>query len=523
MRIRELGAFSRVAFAAIFPALALYAILARRPLVSEGMWRDEAAAIYVARAPGPREFLSRQMLTEYTPPLFNAIVSAYGRLVGFREAPLQWFAVGLALLSLGAIAFLAFELFGAFAAAAAAVLAFSNPVLIRLFAELRVYSLSVVFAALAVLLANRIVRAGAAARYGQAAGLAAIFSLLAYSHMAGVLVVASIAAYGLSLFVSRASRRAGAFLFGAAVCAGILFAPWVHIAWSQYRAGVPYQKALVMADRWKLLALRMVDIVPVFGGRVAEVGLAVAFAASAAALIVFRKKVRANLAGMALTATAGSAVVLFMGLLTGSNRYLAIPAALAAVCAAGLLDAMPRLLPDGPKRSLVRAAVAAFLVGYFAAGVGTVQELTRAISRDGAKSGIRTMCRQGVGRGGDLVLVAPDYLASTLWYYCGNAPALRGAALGADALKLDWRTYSRAWLSPSLVRDAVARVRAEAPAHFFFVMDAGRFGPPMNYSAVERELRSALGAVYGERSVSQWKGRMESVILVEFSRRPDSP
>ncbi|MCA1581916.1 MAG: glycosyltransferase family 39 protein [Acidobacteria bacterium] len=519
------GRIARAAFAAFFPALALYAVLTRWPLVSEGMWRDEAAAIYVAKAPNAAEFLNRQLSTEYTPPLFDATLAVVGRIVGFREMPLKLIAAGFTLLSVAGIVVLAGELFGSFAAVAAATLAVSNPILIRLFAELRVYSLSILLATLAVLLTSRILRAGTAARFRQGAALAAALSVLAYSHMAGMLVAASVGAIGTALLLHRAYRHAGRLLFAASACAGAVFSVWVPTAWSQFRAGVPYQKPLSAAARWKMLALRMVDVFPVFGGRWVAVGLAAAMAAGAAAVIVHRARTRPNASGFLLTTAAASGTTLFLGLYTGTNRYLAIPAALAAVAAAGLFGAILRLAPDGARvrRTLLRVAVAALLAGYFAAGASTLRKDLRKSPSSLDKSGIRSLCRHRMVREGDLVLVTPDYLASTLWYYCGGAPVIRGAALGPAALMLDWREYAGIWLSPSLVPRAVERVRSEAPAHFFLLMDADWYGPPMNYSPISRNLRAALGAPYSEVGVSQWRGRLESATLVEFARRPASP
>lgn len=63
-------------------------------------------------------------------------------------------------------------------------------------------------------------------------------------------------------------------------------------------------------------------------------------------------------------------------------------------------------------------------------------------------------------------------------------------------------------------------VRAAAPEHFRLVIDAGLFGPPMNYSAIAVNLKAALARDYSEATVSVFPGRAEAVGVVEFVRRP---
>ncbi len=139
-------------------ALAIFAVWTRRPMLREGLWRDEAISVSIATAPGLSELLARNRVSDYNPPLFNLLLAGYTRVCGSGEMPLKVFALGLGLLALAGATALAWELGGPLAAALTAAFGVNNPLLIEMSTEIRAYSLSAFLATVSLLAVFRIRR-----------------------------------------------------------------------------------------------------------------------------------------------------------------------------------------------------------------------------------------------------------------------------------------------------------------------------------------------------------------------------
>src|SRR6266542_3910612 len=140
---------------ALLALILIHAVWHRWPLVREGLWSDEAISVYIASAPSSSEFLRRLEINDFNPPLFHLLLAGWGRLAGWEEAPLKLYALAWGILALGAIGLLAGGLFGWRGAVLGLAFAAANPLLFSQSGELRPYTLSVVLAALALLLACR--------------------------------------------------------------------------------------------------------------------------------------------------------------------------------------------------------------------------------------------------------------------------------------------------------------------------------------------------------------------------------
>ena len=518
----------RTGLAVCFLALLAFSVWSRWPLVVEGMWRDEAAAVYVASSPSVSEFLQRQTATEYTPPLFNAILALYGRVFGFGEEGLKYFAFGLGLLAIGGIAALAGELFGESAALLASLLAVNNPILVGLSAEVRPYSLSVAIAALCLVVVNRIHIASAKHLGHRRLGVVLTVSLilLAFSHIAGALVVLAIGAVGLVSLSYRSRRAFAKTLVGAVMPAAVLFLLWLPVAWSQFRAGLPYEMRHSLASRWDFLVARVFQVLPDFGGELALVPLAGIVLGAVLAREDLKARLRLGAFRLLLPVFAATVVTFSLGLFSRTNRYLAIPAALFAVAVGGLLDTVYRAAQTsrGYVRALCGICVLVLLGGSFFAQVGFYGELQRSAKTGVPKSGIRAMCRQRALEK-ELIIAAPDYLATTLWYYCGPTPTIRGIALWENALLLDWREYGPIWAAPEVIPRAVDRlerlVASEGlAARFLVVSDSSpALGTTLRFPARIKALRNGLSSRYRPIREERYVGRVEPVEVTEFEFR----
>ena len=131
-----------IASAAWCLALAIFAVASRRPMIREGLWRDEAISVSIATAPNVSQLLERNRVSDYNPPLFNLLLAGYTRIFGSGELPLKIFALALGLLAVAGATALAWELGGPVAAALAATFVVHNPLLIEMSTEIRAYSLS---------------------------------------------------------------------------------------------------------------------------------------------------------------------------------------------------------------------------------------------------------------------------------------------------------------------------------------------------------------------------------------------
>ncbi len=531
--LREAGLRPRLALAwiamgACVAGLFALAVWERQSLIREGFWRDEAAAVYVARSGSVGDFMDRQLKTEYTPPLFNVVLAGYARAAGFGETSLKRFALVLGLSAISAIGALAWKAFGSAACLPAIILAAGNPILFPLSAELRPYSMSVGLAAVSLLVAHRI--AIREASPNRNVGLLPVLlgvclTLVAYSHVAGVLVVVGIGITGAALLRGRRARW-GRGILVPAVVAGVLFLPWLPTTLHQAHAGLPYESSLTLAQRGATLARRLVLGGPTNGAPAAFLAV---IAISALALVRsarFREEVREHRVGFVLVLCVAVGVAVPLGLFSVTDRYMAVPVALACVAAAGLIAAAWRAagLGSAPTRRLVRLGLTVALALVLWAGREPGDRLDSDLRRGRPKSGIRTLCAPRDMGGQDLIVIAPDYLASTFWYYCGEQPGMRGLLLSKEPMMVNWQDYGRRWADPAMIPRALERIsediEALKPTRLVLVGDISSNGPPLYYTARIERLRRALRARLGTASSETFDGRLESVLVDVFAIAP---
>ncbi len=118
-------------------AAAVASLMVSWPARRQGLWEDEATAVYIASSSSPGEFLRRQAAIDFSPPLFNALLALWGHLFGFGEIAVKTLAILAGALAAGAVALAAAEIFGSAGAALAGVLAVANPVLTGMSTDVR--------------------------------------------------------------------------------------------------------------------------------------------------------------------------------------------------------------------------------------------------------------------------------------------------------------------------------------------------------------------------------------------------
>jgi 4-amino-4-deoxy-L-arabinose transferase-like glycosyltransferase len=517
-----------VASALWFSALATFAVWTRLPMVREGLWRDEAISVSVATAPSVSELLARNRVSDYNPPLFNLLLAGGTRIFGSEEIPLKVFALLLGLLAVAGATALAWELGGPVAAALTAAFGVNNPLLIEMSTEIRAYSLSAFLATISLFVTFRIRRRPSGGGRGAYVGLWALLTLLVYSHVAGGIVVAVLFAWGIFEWRGSPAVPFGRRLALSALAAGGSYLFWIPTTWHQFRVGLPWQTPLSPSEKVESLLQRSAEVLlipqafeqPLFlVGMAALLGTAVLLGPAVAARFAGRWE------ALVVPGLGGAAVWLTLGLFSDHSRYLIIPATLGIVVFSVALSRLMEAARGAPAkfRAAVGVALAALIAASFSARRDFYEGRWSVAERP--KSGIRTLCQARQLGPGELVVVVPDYLAPTVWYYCGRPEDLHGFARWNRPDLFDARDHGARWRDPAapgvLISEIEARLRDRNLSQFTVVRENPPAGLLPFYEAQVEKSEAELAHRFEGRSVGRFPGRIEPVeaLVYEGPRR----
>ena len=139
------------------------------------------------------------------------------------------------------------------------------------------------------------------------------------------------------------------------------------------------------------------------------------------------------------------------------------------------------------------------------------------------KSGIRDVCRSRPFEQDELVLVVPDYLAPTAWYYCDHEENMRGFANWNRPFLFDPARYRELWGNPAAPALSLTRIQEALAQHgrsrFRLILEETPTELLPLFQAQVEALRAELARVYDEESVGRFPGRIESVRAMVLSRR----
>ncbi|MET0621024.1 MAG: glycosyltransferase family 39 protein [Thermoanaerobaculia bacterium] len=514
-----------IASAVWFLTLAIFAVATRRPMLREGLWRDEAISVSIATAPSVSQLLERNRVSDYNPPLFNLLLAGYTRIFGSGELPLKIFALALGLLAVAGATALAWELGGPVAAALAAAFVVHNPLLIEMSTEIRAYSLSAFLTAICLFSVFRIRRSAGAGR-AAFVGLWALLALLVYSHVAGGVVTAVLFAWGLFEWRREPALPFGRRLALTAFAAGGTYLFWIRTTWRQFRAGIPWETPLTPAERLESLLRRSADILPIpqaFG----QPWFLIAMAALLGVVVLLASAVFARFRGrweaLVVPALAAAAVWLPLGLFSQHSRYLIIPATLVAVVFSVAVSRVAEAAGDAsrPFRVASWVALAALIVASFSARRDFYEARWSLAERP--KSGIRTLCRSRSFGPDELVVIVPDYLAPTAWYYCGRAETLHGFARWNRPDLFDPVDHGAQWRDPAapgrVVSEIEARLRDGKRSRFTLLRELAPAGFLPFYESQAALAEGEISRRFERRSVSRFPGRIEPVEALVLEAR----
>lgn len=512
---------------ALLALILLHAVWIRLPLASEGLWSDEAVAVYIASAPSSSEFLRRLEVNDFNPPLFHLLLAGWGRLAGWEEAPLKLYALAWGILALGAVGLLAASLFGWRGAVLGLAFAAANPLLFSQSGELRPYTLSVAGAALALLFVCRMWRDPAPPRFSQVLILAAVLTIVAYSHYAGLPVVAVIGVAGVGGLLAGVKRKQSLGIAVAAAAAGLVFLPWLPVLRNQMRIGIPYDRPMAWSEKLDLMRVKLGVVSPALAPHslqwIVIAGAVTLTLLAMLAPIALKREFRALAFPLVLLAGSALAVFLVMGLKANNMRYVIVAAGLASALTAGILVTL--VMAAAESRNLLTTLASLVLIvlslGFSWKALAVPSKEVRISAAAGVpKSGFRSLCDHAPPAAADLVVVAPDFRAATFWYYCGRRSDVRGFAQWDEPMIPDWKSYGARWLSPDAVSGTLERIeqapRASGARRLVFLFATPPGGTPLHFPTTIRKLRQGLAERYRAIGDSTFPGRIERVERIEF-------
>ncbi|MGH9443986.1 MAG: glycosyltransferase family 39 protein [Thermoanaerobaculia bacterium] len=516
---------------ALFLVITALAAFVRLPVLKQGLWEDEATAVYVAESPNAREFLRRQAAIDYSPPLFNALLAGYGRVLGFGEVPVKALAIALGAVVCGAVAAAAAELFGPIAGLLAGLFAAENRVLIDMSAEVRPYSLSAALAALSMWAVFRFQRRRRSGRRLRGDGILpfVLFVLTSMSHYAGTVAVGAIGVFAMLMAFGRKNRRLWLPIAGCAAAAGVLFLPWLPIVWRQVHIGFPWAGAMrpgSVRSIFEFKALSLLPGMPASASRWAIFGLALALAAFLASSGGVRAELRRRAAPLGLLALAIAGPFFAVGLKAPPVRYITVPVALSMILCGGLMGITVR---GARATGLWEHRIALAAVVVMAACSARQGLAERAGAAAAARAGVpktilRGFFRDGVLRKGDLVIGAPDMIGPTLWYYAPPGVVVRGFVHWSEPAFENFGDYAELWRDPTIVDRCLAAldddVRSHAVRRVVLVWAVGGDGKLPFRTRID-QLREGIRRRFSLVSTNEFTGPGERIRIDVFETSLD--
>jgi len=341
------------------------------------------------------------------------------------------------------------------------------------------------------------------------------------------MLTAALCVWGLLEWRHGASRSFGRGLALSALAAGASFLYWLPTTWAQTRIGLPWEKPLSASESLRSFVARTRDMLPIpqgFEHPLFVLGMAAVLGVFALRARRVLARIRRDPAPLAFCAISGAAIWLVLGIYTGqSTRYLIIPAVLAAAVFSAVLARVIEAVGD--VRSAPRAAAvfgaAALVVASFAARRPLYEGRFEVAARP--KSGLRSLCRAHPFGGDELVLVVPDFLAPTAWYYCDDEKVLRGFTHWERPYLFDPGRYRELWKNPNAARIAAARLdealAAAGRSRFGLVLAETPTALLPLFARPVDELTAELARGYDTKLAGRFPGRIESVRALLLTRR----
>jgi len=487
-----------------------------------GLWRDEAQTVFLARHSFPSGILQALTYADVSPPLYYFLLHFWDKALP-SDWSLRFFSVlfGLALIPL--VYWVGRRIFDSSVALLAALVAALSPHHIIVSRTVRMYSLLPLVTLAAFYFTYRFVtqpadclaideadavhtgagKAATASRrlLGEGAwwGVVLSFALVLYTHNVGVFLILSVNGFFLAEILRRKEARR---LFWpwvkAQVCVALLYVPMVPLFLKQLRLQeavmgpwLPQYSRLGNALRLmnELTGLAWPNGWPLLWMAVCAVG-------------IFAVKLRRSFVVIYLRLSPALNLILFGFFGPIALAALLTPRTIGSIPSYVTLVAFPAmcyLLARGVNAVRPRILSLALLLGLCMVWVHTVSTSWTFGIRHSNLREIASYVSQHVGSD-DVIVIAPDYLASTFNYYY-RGPQMQAAFPAAlrRVEDITWLGWSEKWRNADrFVEPTLQYVAGELPegAHLWFIAPLEAY-PADPYFSQIRVLKSRFDQVYG--------------------------
>lgn len=490
-------------------AVLVVAILFRLPsLLHDGLWRDEANIFVELSAPTAHEFASRVMATDWHPPLYFVLVYAWTKLFGASELTLMLLPLIFSVATAPVVFRLGTIVESPVVGLVAALMYASAPLTIAVSTEYLYPLMGLLCTYLVYLVTRARSEELTVARWS---AIAIVTVLVVYTHYLALLFVPLLILW--SLGSPRGFRHA--LGVSAALIAGLAtFAPWMPVFLGQRRIGVPYAATTTLIEKAEAFATILAQCMPAAAPLLAS--LLVGFVVVGAIVVGISRTMNARAAGLGGLFVFTLAAVVAANLIV--SRYVSPLCGVLYVSLAAMLLQIGRSLYTvdtlhwrrwGPQ---VAATLAALLLVTNAAYAVLASEVP--------KSGIRTLAAAGTIEASALYVIAPDYLASTFYFYARpKQPEMLGFVRLNHPEIFTLQGYADDWNVPGIGDRRLSAIIQAAKhyryLHFLVDPDASQQGR-MPYGDVWLLLQR-LEATYTLLGRTMYPGRFESVADYRFS------
>jgi mannosyltransferase len=440
--------------------LACASVALRVPLLSRGLWRDEGLTYADVSGPTFGSVLHAISRSEMTPPLYFLFLHAWTNVAGASELWLRLPSLACIVATIVVLYAVCMALEMRVAALVAATIVAFAPLTMQAALEARAYGLTLLLASLTLLCFVHALRSAPRGRPWWAAGFALACVALEYTHYAGLMVTAALAAICAAGLLARRNRFA--LPFAATAFALLLAVPGVLFEHGR----VTWHNSLDLRSTGiEVTLFRQLFDLRIFGPYAVEQFVILQVAIAAWLFAAWRRGFDPidRYAAVCLIVVAAGIAGDVMLAVPGTRHVTAYAPALWTFCAIAGERFLRWIVRPSDRLTLVaRAACGAFAAAFFALCIARAPQT---YAQDRAPlSGARSLARfvQNDVPGPVLFVAIPDYVASGIAYYFRQDPRveIRGVPQWEDPSF--FTLYSDQWDSPGFIASTAARIRSAA-------------------------------------------------------------